>query len=127
MAAVIFVLILMSAAAVFMRYSDPANQTRSFTASTAASQEINPVQVRENEIAIPVPPTKVEITAQKNRSEAIKEAITTTGEAVETQCHWNEEKLANGGYDKFATMHVWTVNNIAFSQAVIDKSVCPDK
>ncbi len=125
--AVIFILILISAAGVFVRYSDPTNQTKSPSTSTVAVLEINPVQVGKNEIAIPVPPTRIVITAQKNQSAAIKEAITVTGEAVETECQWNDEKLANGDYDKFATMHIWTIGDIAFSQAVIDKSVCPDK
>ncbi|MCX6736238.1 MAG: hypothetical protein NTZ13_04100 [Candidatus Parcubacteria bacterium] len=125
--AIIFVLILISAAGIFVQYPDPANQVKPASASTVAIPEINPVQVGKNEIAIPVPPTRIVITAQKNQSAAIKEAITVTGEAVETECQWNDEKLANGDYDKFATMHIWTIGDIAFSQAIIDKSVCPDK
>lgn len=92
--------------------------------------EVNPVTAGKNEIVVPEQPISVAIAGKKDEvaaTTAMKEAIIKAGEAVETQCVWNEKKLENGGYDKFVTMNVWILSETVYSQVTVDKSVCPDK
>ncbi|MFA5830676.1 MAG: hypothetical protein WC878_02490 [Candidatus Paceibacterota bacterium] len=78
-------------------------------------------------IHIPETPVAVRVLKTELQDTAVIQAVTFVGETMATQCQWSEEKIESDYYLPYANIDVKVYEGYVTAEAMVDKSVCPEK